>query len=184
MNNAGFAMRRSFLRGDLADEEAAFDVLVRAVLVLSAAGRAMRERRRGTIINVSSVAGFLASGSYSAAKAWVTSFTEGSRWSWTALGHRHCALPRAPTPSSRTAPASRSRSRLHVARPGRPRRRLPEGRGRGDGSSRPASSTRRSWGCSASRRAPHPPGCEGRSQTPLTVTPALGAGSAAYDEAL
>ncbi|HET6667866.1 MAG TPA: SDR family oxidoreductase [Intrasporangium sp.] len=78
VNNAGFAMRRSFLRSDLADEEAAFDVLVRAVLVLShAAGRAMRERRRGTIINVSSVAGFLASGSYAAAKAWVTSFTEG-----------------------------------------------------------------------------------------------------------
>ena len=78
VNNAGFASRRSFLRSDLADEEAAFDVLVRAVLVLShAAGRAMRERRRGTIINVSSVAGFLASGSYAAAKAWVTSFTEG-----------------------------------------------------------------------------------------------------------
>ena len=78
VNNAGFALRRSFLRGDLADEEAAFDVLVRAVLVLShAAGRAMRERHRGTIINVSSVAGFLASGSYSAAKAWVTSFSEG-----------------------------------------------------------------------------------------------------------
>lgn len=78
VNNAGFALRRSFLRSDLADEEAAFDVLVRAVLVLShAAGRAMRERRRGTIINVSSVAGFLASGSYAAAKAWVTSFTEG-----------------------------------------------------------------------------------------------------------
>jgi short-subunit dehydrogenase len=78
VNNAGFASRRSFLRSDLADEEAAFDVLVRAVLVLShAAGRAMRERRRGTIINVSSVAGFLASGPYAAAKAWVTSFTEG-----------------------------------------------------------------------------------------------------------
>jgi hypothetical protein len=78
VNNAGFALRRSFLRSDLADEEAAFDVLVRAVLVLShAAGRAMRERRRGTIINVSSVAGFLASGPYAAAKAWVTSFTEG-----------------------------------------------------------------------------------------------------------
>ena len=78
VNNAGFGLRRSFLRSDLADEEAAFDVLVRAVLVLShAAGRAMRERGRGTIINVSSVAGFLASGSYSAAKAWVTSFTEG-----------------------------------------------------------------------------------------------------------
>lgn len=78
VNNAGFALRRSFLRNEVADEEAALDVFVRAVLVLShAAGRAMRGRGRGRIINVSSVAGFLASGSYSAAKAWVTAFSEG-----------------------------------------------------------------------------------------------------------
>lgn len=78
VNNAGFALRRSFLRSEIAEEEASLDVLVRAVLVLShAAGRAMRERRRGTIINVSSVAGFISSGTYSAAKAWVTAFTEG-----------------------------------------------------------------------------------------------------------
>lgn len=77
VNNAGFALRRRFLRSELAEEEASLDVLVRAVLVLShAAGRAMRERGRGTIINVSSVAGYLSSGTYSAAKAWVTSFTE------------------------------------------------------------------------------------------------------------
>ncbi|MBC9820929.1 SDR family oxidoreductase [Terrabacter sp. MAHUQ-38] len=78
VNNAGYGQRRSFLRNDLADEEAAFDVLTRAVLVLShVAGVAMRERGRGAIINVSSVAGFIASGSYSAAKAWVTTFSEG-----------------------------------------------------------------------------------------------------------
>jgi short-subunit dehydrogenase len=78
VNNAGYGQRRSFLRNDLAAEEAAFDVLTRAVLVLShAAGVAMRERGRGRIINVSSVAGFIASGSYSAAKAWVTTFSEG-----------------------------------------------------------------------------------------------------------
>jgi hypothetical protein len=78
VNNAGYGQRRSFLRNDVAAEEAAFDVLTRAVLVLShAAGVAMRDRGRGTIINVSSVAGFIASGTYSAAKAWVTTFTEG-----------------------------------------------------------------------------------------------------------
>lgn len=78
VNNAGYGLRKSFLRNDLAVEETAFAVLTRAVLVLShAAGRAMRERGSGTIINVSSVAGFIASGSYSAAKAWVTTFTEG-----------------------------------------------------------------------------------------------------------
>lgn len=78
VNNAGFALRTSFLRGDLADEEALLDVLCRAVLVLSHAGaRAMKERGRGGIINVSSVASFVSMGSYSAAKAWVTVFSEG-----------------------------------------------------------------------------------------------------------
>ncbi|GAA2741259.1 hypothetical protein GCM10009868_06750 [Terrabacter aerolatus] len=65
VNNAGYGQRRSFLRNDVAVEEAAFDVLTRAVLVLShAAGVAMRERGHGRIVNVSSVAGFIASGSY------------------------------------------------------------------------------------------------------------------------
>ena len=77
VNNAGFGLSRSFLQGDLADEERALDVLCRAVMVLShAAALAMRDRGRGAIINVSSVAGFVAMGSYSAAKAWVTTFSE------------------------------------------------------------------------------------------------------------
>jgi uncharacterized protein len=42
-----------------------------------AAGRAMRDRGRGTIINVSSTAGFVALGHYSAIKAWVTAYSEG-----------------------------------------------------------------------------------------------------------
>ena len=77
VNNAGFGMSKSFLKGDLADEEAMLDVLCRAVLVLSHAGAlSMKDRGRGAIINVSSVASFVPMGTYAAAKAWCTAFTE------------------------------------------------------------------------------------------------------------
>ena len=77
VNNAGFGLRRRFLDNDLATEEAGLDVMVRAVmLTCHAAGRAMRERGRGTIVNVSSVASFIANGTYSAEKAFVTVFSE------------------------------------------------------------------------------------------------------------
>ncbi len=78
VNNAGFGLRRAFLDNDLREEEAGLDVMVRAVmLTCHAAGRAMRERRRGAIVNVSSVASFIANGTYSAEKAFVTVFSEG-----------------------------------------------------------------------------------------------------------
>jgi short-subunit dehydrogenase len=77
VNNAGFALNRPFLASPIEDEERLLDVLVRAVLRLShAAGRAMQARGRGEILNVSSVSGFIAEGTYSAHKAWVTVFSE------------------------------------------------------------------------------------------------------------
>jgi short-subunit dehydrogenase len=77
VNTAGLGLKKSFTGGTLQEEEHAFDVLCRAVLVLChAAGRGMRERQHGTIINVSSVASYLATGSYSAAKAYVTVLSE------------------------------------------------------------------------------------------------------------
>jgi len=77
VNNAGFATGKSFLKGDLAEEEAMLDVLCRAVLVLSHAGAlSMRERGRGHIINVSSVAGFVPTSTYAASKGWCTAFTQ------------------------------------------------------------------------------------------------------------
>ena len=77
VNNAGFGARRSFVRSDLVEEEQALDVMVRAVMVLShAAARAMRERGRGGILNVSSVASFAVMGHYSAIKSYVTVFSE------------------------------------------------------------------------------------------------------------
>jgi short-subunit dehydrogenase len=78
VNNAGYSLKGSFLKHDVNEEVANFDVLCRAVLVLShAAGRAMRERGHGAIVNVSSVASFITSGTYSANKSYVTVFTEG-----------------------------------------------------------------------------------------------------------
>lgn len=77
VNNAGYGLRSSFLRSDVAAEEHMLDLLCRATLVLShAAGRSMRGRGRGAIVNVSSVAAFVPGGTYAAAKAWVVTFTE------------------------------------------------------------------------------------------------------------
>ena len=76
VNNAGFGLKQPFVGGNLALEESAFDVMARAVLVLShAALPGMVARGRGVLVNVSSVAGFMPSGTYSAAKAWATTFT-------------------------------------------------------------------------------------------------------------
>ncbi|MDR2566978.1 MAG: SDR family NAD(P)-dependent oxidoreductase [Bifidobacteriaceae bacterium] len=78
VNNAGFAVRQSFLKASLRDLAAMEKVMVHSVMVLShEAARAMVERRRGAILNVSSVAAYLASGVYAADKAWVKTFTEG-----------------------------------------------------------------------------------------------------------
>ena len=77
VSNAGFGPALRFLAADVADEERALDVMVRAVLVVTrAAAGAMVERGRGTVITVSSVAGFAPLGTYAAAKAWATTFTE------------------------------------------------------------------------------------------------------------
>jgi hypothetical protein len=78
VNNAGFGIAQPFIGGDLAREEVALDVMVRAVLVLChAAAPEMVKRGRGAILNVASIASLLASGTYSADKAWVRAFTEG-----------------------------------------------------------------------------------------------------------
>ncbi|MCE3276860.1 MAG: putative oxidoreductase, partial [Propionibacteriaceae bacterium] len=77
VNNAGFGVRVRLTAADTTPHEHAIDVMIRAVLMLSAAaGRAMRQRGAGTIINVSSTAGFVTMGGYSAIKSWVTSYTE------------------------------------------------------------------------------------------------------------
>lgn len=77
VNNAGFGLRTGFLRSSVDDEQRMIDVMVSAVMRLThAALPGMVERRGGVVINVSSVASWLTGGTYSAAKAWVTVFSE------------------------------------------------------------------------------------------------------------
>ncbi|GAA1972669.1 SDR family oxidoreductase [Nocardioides panacihumi] len=77
VNNAGFGLKKRFLDNSADDETAMTDLLVIAPLRLShAALGAQVERGTGGVINVGSVASYLPRGTYSAAKAWVNSFTE------------------------------------------------------------------------------------------------------------
>ena len=86
VNNAGFGLRKRFLDNTVDEEQAMLDVMVTAVMRLChAALGAMTERGSGGIINVSSVASFLPRGSYGAAKAYVTSFSE---WAAREYGER------------------------------------------------------------------------------------------------
>ncbi|MGW6915241.1 SDR family NAD(P)-dependent oxidoreductase [Kitasatospora sp. NPDC054939] len=78
VNNAGFGNKGAFLTVPLDDELAMLKVHIEAILRLTTAALpGMRERRRGAIVNVASVAAFLPRGTYGASKAWVVSFTQG-----------------------------------------------------------------------------------------------------------
>ncbi len=77
VNNAGFGVNQHFVGGDVEAEQAMLDVLVVAVMRLThAALPGMIGRGTGGVINVSSVASFIAGGTYSAAKSWCTVFSE------------------------------------------------------------------------------------------------------------
>jgi len=77
VNNAGFGVPHRFVGGSIDDEQRMLDVLVTAVMRLShAVLPVMVDRGTGAILNVSSVAGWITGGTYSAAKAWVTVFSE------------------------------------------------------------------------------------------------------------
>ena len=77
INNAGFGINKAFTMSDLAKEEEVLKVLVRTPMrLMHVILPGMKERNSGTIINVSSVASFIAGGTYSAAKSYLTVLTE------------------------------------------------------------------------------------------------------------
>ena len=93
VNNAGFGLRRPFLANDIADEERMLDILVRAVVRLThAVLPGMVERGHGAVVNVSSIAAWVPRGTYSAAKAYVTAFTEGLAGTLAGTGVRMMVL--------------------------------------------------------------------------------------------
>jgi short-subunit dehydrogenase len=77
INNAGFGLNKAFTMSDIDAEQQMFDVLVRTPMrLMHVALPLMKQRNKGVIINVSSVAGYIAGGSYSAAKSYLTVISE------------------------------------------------------------------------------------------------------------
>jgi short-subunit dehydrogenase len=93
INNAGFGNKGRFLDVPMADELKMLKVHCEAVLRLTAAAtEAMRERGRGGVVNVASVAAFVPRGTYGASKAWVVQFTQGAAKDLAGSGVRLMAL--------------------------------------------------------------------------------------------
>ncbi|MFI6458911.1 SDR family NAD(P)-dependent oxidoreductase [Streptomyces sp. NPDC050528] len=93
VNNAGFGNKGRYLDVSMADELKMLKVHCEAVLRLtSAATEAMRERGRGGVVNVASVAAFVPRGTYGASKAWVVQFTQGAAKDLAGSGVRLMAL--------------------------------------------------------------------------------------------
>jgi short-subunit dehydrogenase len=93
VNNAGLGLKDKFLDNSVEDEQYLLDVLVTAVLRLThAALGQMVARHHGAVVNVSSIAGYLPRGSYSAAKAYVTSLSEWADLTYRDQGVRVMAL--------------------------------------------------------------------------------------------
>ena len=77
INNAGFALNKAFTMSSLDSEQQMLDVLVRTPMrLMHTVLPGMKERNKGVVINVSSVASFIAGGTYSASKSYMTVLSE------------------------------------------------------------------------------------------------------------
>ena len=77
INNAGFGTSKAFTMSTLEIEQQLLDVLVRTPMrLMHVALPLMKQRNKGVIINVSSVAGYIAGGTYSASKSYLTVLSE------------------------------------------------------------------------------------------------------------
>jgi len=77
INNAGFGLNKAFSLSQLEAEQQMLDVLVRTPMrLMHVVLPGMKERNKGVIINVSSVAGWIAGGTYSASKSYLTVLSE------------------------------------------------------------------------------------------------------------
>jgi short-subunit dehydrogenase len=77
INNAGFGINKAFTLSQLVAEQQLLDVLVRTPMrLMHVALPLMKERNKGVLINVSSVASFIAGGTYSASKSYLTVLSE------------------------------------------------------------------------------------------------------------
>ena len=93
VNNAGFGIKGGVLDTSVDDEQRMLDVLTTTVLQFThAVLPGMVERGRGYVFTVSSVAGWITGGTYSAAKAWATVFTEGLQADLAGTGVRAIAV--------------------------------------------------------------------------------------------
>jgi len=77
INNAGFGINSTFLESEASRQAEMINTMIMAPMHLThSVGLKMKERSKGFIINISSVAGFMAGSTYCAAKSWLNVFTE------------------------------------------------------------------------------------------------------------
>ena len=77
INNAGFGINKAFTVSDIVAEQQMFDVLTRTPMrLMHACLPLMKARNKGVVINVTSVAAWIAGGTYSAAKSYLTVLSE------------------------------------------------------------------------------------------------------------